>query len=101
MSNLEKIVQTIRIEVEEHLAYLDGNLTLDRLATLCKTNRTYVSKALTDMGGFFAYITKLRLAYFDAYRKEHPEATITQAALASGFGTRQTFYNHLTQARRI
>ena len=101
MSNLDKIVKSIRVEVEEHLAYLDGNLTLDRLATLCKTNRTYVSQALTDMGGFFAYITRLRLAYFDAYRKEHPEATITQAALASGFGTRQTFYNHLASARRL
>lgn len=101
MCNRDQVLQAIRAEVEGKLAYLDGHLTLERLAELCKTNRTYVSQALSALGGFFTYISRLRLEHFHLYRQEHPNATIAEAALASGFGTRQSFYNQLASERQL
>jgi AraC-like DNA-binding protein len=93
MQNIEHILDTIRTEVEERRAYLDPNLTLASLADRCRTNRTYASKALKEFGGFFVYITHCRLAYAETWHKNHPDATVDQMAHASGFGTRQSYYN--------
>ena len=91
----DNLINTVRLEVEDRQAYLDLGLTLASLATRCRTNRTYVSEALMELGGFFEYIGKLRLAYFAEYRLNHPRATVDQVAQASGFRSRQTYYNVL------
>lgn len=87
------LVKTIRVEVEQRRAYLDPSLTLASLADRCRTNRTYVSAALMDLGGFFFYINRLRLQHAENWRKKHADCTLEQVALASGFNSRQTYYN--------
>ena len=46
----------------------------------------------SELGGFFNYINNQRLDYADRYQKEHPNASIQEVALESGFGSRQTYY---------
>lgn len=96
MLNTDKILQTIRAEVEERQAYLEGDLTLSGLAARCDTNRTYVSEILkAQFGGFFAYINQCRLAHAAAYQAKHPGAPIHEVAHAAGFRSRQSYYNAL------
>lgn len=90
----EEILKTIRHYVEDEKAYLDSHLTLTSLARNCGVNRTYVSQVMNDrLGGFFAYVNRCRLAHATAYRTEHPDASVESVAAASGFGSRQSYYN--------
>ncbi len=93
MNTNSNLIKTIRVEVEERQAFLDPSLTLASLAERCRTNRTYVSSALMDLGGFFYYVNHLRLSYAASWRKKHSDSTLEEVALASGFNSRQTFYN--------
>lgn len=99
MRSAEDILRTIRAEVEERQAFRERGLTLSCLAERCDTNRTYVSEVLQEpFGGFFPYINNCRLAFAAKYRELHPKASIAEIARASGFRSRQSYYNAL---RRI
>ena len=89
----EEILKMIRYQVEMRQAYLDSHLTLMTLSRECGVNRTYLSQVMGELGGFFAYVNRCRLAHAARYRVEHPAASIEEMAEASGFGTRQSFYN--------
>jgi len=96
MITQEEILEAIRREVEDRKAYLDPKLTLVSLSQRCETNRTYVSSLLTaQLGGFFTYINRHRLAHAAVYKEQHPGASIDEIAKASGFRNRQTYYNAL------
>ena len=96
MRSPEDILRSIRAEVEERQAFREGGLTLSGLAERCDTNRTYVSVVLQEpFGGFFSYINNCRLAFAAKYREQHPFASIGEIALASGFRSRQSYYNAL------
>ena len=89
-----EILQTIRKVVEEDKAYLDSHLTLTALAHSCGYNRSYVSMVMNEsLGGFFYYVNSCRLAHAERFRKENPDASIEQMAVASGFAYRQTYYS--------
>lgn len=90
----EEILRVIRRTMEEEKAYLDNHLTLNSLSRKCGINRTYVSAVLTDrLGGFFSYVNQCRLAHVETYKISHPKADLEEAVLASGFSSRQSYYN--------
>ena len=89
----EEILKMIRYQVETRQAYLDSHLTLMSLSRECGVNRTYLSQVMGELGGFFAYVNRCRLAHAAKYRVDHPDASVEEMAEASGFGTRQSFYN--------
>lgn len=90
----EEILQAIRLQMEQEKACLNSHLTLSKLSQLCGYNRTYVSSVLNEsLGGFFSYVNHCRLAHAKAYRDAHPEASIDEVALESGFNNRQSYYN--------
>lgn len=90
----DELLRTIRHYVEDEKAYLDSHLTLAALAGKCGVNRTYVSQVMGErLGGFFAYINHCRMAHFVILRVEHPNMSIEEQAIASGFGSRQSYYN--------
>ncbi|MCR5708863.1 MAG: hypothetical protein K6G79_00100 [Bacteroidales bacterium] len=93
MYDREKLIGDIRAEVEDRRAYLDPGLTIASLADRIGSNRTYTSGALMALGGFNNYIGRLRLSHFTAWRIEHPGDSIEKCARASGFRSRQTYYN--------
>lgn len=90
----EEIARTIRHYVEDEQAYLDNHLTLASLSRTCGINRTYVSQVISErMGGFYTYVNRCRLAHAAQLKVQNPEASVEELASASGFGTRQTYYN--------
>ena len=90
----EEILRSIRRYVEEDMAYLDSHLTLASLSRSCGVNRSYVSQVINEqLGGFFSYVNSCRMAYAEAFRKQNPNASIEEMAMASGFGSRQSYYN--------
>ena len=90
----EEILKTIRRYVEDEKGYLDSHLTLTSLSRACGVNRTYVSQVMNErLGGFFAYVNRCRLAHATEFRGKHPEASVESVAAASGFGSRQSYYN--------
>ena len=97
----EEIVRTIRHFVEDEQAYLDNHLTLASLSRTCGINRTYVSQVISErMGGFYTYVNRCRLAHAAQFKVQNPNASVEEIASASGFGTRQTYYNILHQLEK-
>ena len=89
----EEMLAAIRAVVEEQKAFQDPHLTLHDVAERCGYNRTYISGLVkSELGGFFTYVNRLRLAYVDTYLRENPDATLGEAIDAAGFGSRPSYY---------
>ncbi len=88
------ILSAISEVVLEQKAYLDPHLTLQDVAERTGYNRTYVAALFkTELGGFFNYINTQRLAYVESYRRDHPEASLSEAIAEAGFSSRTTYYS--------
>ncbi len=74
--------------------YLNPNLTLNDLAALVHTNRTYVSSYFNSVKGkpFYDYINQLRIEQKSLpLMEEHPEFKLEYIAAESGFQSISTF----------
>lgn len=90
----DEIVRIIRHHVEDEQAYLDSHLTLTSLSRTCGVNRTYLSQVVSErMGGFYTYVNRCRLAHVARLKVQRPDASIEEIVTASGFGSRQSYYN--------
>ena len=83
-------------QCEETGLYLQHDLTLQQLATILGTNRTYLSTYFTQSGTTYnAYINSLRIDHFERlYAKAQANSrpvTAQQLALQSGFRSYSTF----------
>ena len=89
----KEILSSIHIVVVEQQAYLESHLTIQDVADRCGYSRSYIAGIIkSEYGGFFDYINGLRLQNMEIYLSEHPEATVQEAAEASGFTSRQAYY---------
>lgn len=80
--------------VDEQQLYLNPNLTLQELAQLLASNRTYVSNYLSQVRQqtFYDYINQLRIERRSLpLMREHPEYTLEYIAKESGFASISTF----------
>ena len=90
----DKIIAEVSSYVEGEKAFLNPNLKLSDLAEHCTFGQTYISLALKERyGGFYNYVNKLRLNYFEEYKRLHPTAILDDIAERSGFSSRQSYYN--------
>lgn len=86
--------EDLRKAMDEKELYLDPNLTLQSLATTIGTNRTYLSRYLSEVKetNFYDYINQLRI-----HQKSVPlladenKYTLDYIALKSGFNSLSTF----------
>ena len=91
---IDEITEIIRRCVEDEQAYLDSHLTLTSLSRTCGVNRTYLSQVMSErMGGFYVYVNRCRLAHVARLKVQQPDASIEEIVIASGFGSRQSYYN--------
>lgn len=89
---VKTILSAIRKYVEEDEAFLDPHLTLQDVADGIGHNRTYVAGVFKkELGGFYTYVNMLRLQYAENYARQFPRASLSEIAMASGFGTRRTY----------
>lgn len=90
----QEILQAIHHVMEEQEAYLDAHLTIQDVADRSGYSRSALSSLFkAELGGFFGYVNGLRLHHVEAYLKEHPQATLQEAVLESGFNSRQAYYS--------
>ena len=90
----DKIIAEVVAYIEGKKAFLNPHLKLSDLADHCTFGQTYISLALKQRyGGFYNYVNKLRLAYFEEYKRLHPNAILDDIAERSGFSSRQSYYN--------
>ena len=89
-----EIMSSIHAVVDEQQAYLEPHLTIQEVADRCGYSRSYIADIIkSEYGGFFDFINSFRLNHVTVYLQEHPNATIQEAAEASGFSSRQAYYN--------
>ena len=89
----QEILSSIHIVVVEQQAYLESHLTIQDVSDRSGYSRSYIASIIkSEYGGFFDYINKLRLQSVAMYLEQHPDATIQEAAEASGFNSRQAYY---------
>ena len=88
-----KIADEIETFVNKGKGYLDPHLRIDHVVEHCSYSRTYVSHVFkTRFGGFSRYVNTLRLAHYDQYMAQHPNATKETAAQESGFSSYIAYY---------
>ena len=101
MRNEDEILEAIRAEVEGRQAFLEGDLTMLGIAKRLDVSRSYVSRVLGErLGGFYFYVGRCRAEYVEAWRREHPQATLGEALKAAGFRSRSTYYEVLRRMGR-
>ena len=89
-----EILYAIQAVVIEQQAYLDPHITLQDIANRCGYSRTYIAGLFkSELGGFFSFINLLRLEHAEAYQHNHPNASIQEVAMESGFSSRQNYYS--------
>ena len=71
----------------EAQGYTKPGLTLEELADILETNRTYLSSCIRTTYGvsFREWITALRIEYAKRMLQEHPEYTVAAVSESSGF----------------
>jgi AraC-like DNA-binding protein len=102
--NINVILEKLAV-FEENKGFLQDDLTLDDLARKIRSNRTDVSKVISEYkGGFNAYIYKLRIDYIVECLENDPVLRIQNIgtiALKAGFKNRKTFTNAFKNERNI
>lgn len=103
-SNVSIILEKLTV-FEENKDFLQDDLTLDELARKIGSNRTDVSKVITEYkDGFNVYIYKLRIDYIVEKLENDPKLrteNIESIALKAGFKNRKTFTNAFKNDRDI
>lgn len=90
----QDILSAVHAVVVDQEAYLDAHLTIQDVADRSGYSRSTLSSLFkAEMGGFFEYVNRLRLQHVETYQQEHPGSTIQEAALESGFNSRQAYYS--------
>lgn len=89
-----EILSAVTTVVEEQEAFLEPHLTLQQVAERSGYNRSYVAGLIkSELGGFFTYVNRLRIAHVETYMRDHPSATVEEATEMSGFLTRKAYYS--------
>jgi AraC-like DNA-binding protein len=73
--------------IEDGKAYLDPDLSIDKVASALSTNRTYLSEAInaSSFGTFRDYVNSLRIEAAKKELLEHPEERLDEIAAKTGF----------------
>jgi len=90
----DEILAAVRKLVEGKRAFLEPHLTVQEVAERCGYDHAAVAAVIkTESGSFFKYVNTLRLNHVEAYRLEHPRASLSASVERSGFDSLQTYYN--------
>ena len=93
----ESLTERINQLMKEKQIFLQPNLKLENLAQLLQTNRTYVYQAINQQMGmtFNEFINRQRVIYAQELMEKHPELSMNDIALRSGFASLSSFYRNL------
>lgn len=89
--------------INEKQIFLNGHLSIEEVAQMLGTNRTYVTRMVKECYGetFTAIINKHRLDYAKKYMSENPGMKLDVVAAESGFGSTSAFSKVFKEAEGI
>lgn len=78
---------------DEKEIYTNGNLTINDVAALLGTNRTYISNVINNEFGFsfYQFVNKYRIQKATILLIEHPDMQIQEVATLTGFNSLSSF----------
>ena len=91
-----KLLERIRMLVNDEKIFLYPNLKVSDLAVRLHTNRNYIYHAINvEMGvNFSDYINRQRIEYAARMMREHPEQPINELYIKTGFSSSSAFYRN-------
>ena len=98
-----ELLEKIRKLMSEEKLYLYPNLKVSDLAMRLNSNRNYVYNAINvEMGiSFSDYINGQRIDYASKLLEEHPEMSINDVMIKSGFTSTSAFYRNFKKFKGI
>jgi AraC-like DNA-binding protein len=98
-----ELVERIRKLVNDEKLFLYPNLKVSDLAAKLYSNRSCIYHAINvEMGSSFSdYINSLRIDFASRLLEEHPELSINDVIIKSGFTSSSAFYRNFKKFRGI
>ena len=92
-SGYDKIMDSFRKYMDKDHGYLNPSLTIEEIARVLNTNRTYVSKLVNLYYGmsFRDYLNTKRLEYSKQLMTDEPDASLDYISAKSGFQSSTQF----------
>ena len=99
----DKIMDSFRQYMDVDHGYLNPALTIEEIARVLNTNRTYVSKLVNLYYGmtFRDYVNKKRLDYAKQLMTDEPDASLEYIAVKSGFQSSTQFIRKFRETESI
>ncbi len=97
----ESLTERIDQLMKDKQVFLQPNFKLENLAQQLQTNRTYVYQAINQQMGmtFNELINRQRVIYAKELMEKHPELSMNDVAIRSGFASLSSFYRNLKKYR--
>ncbi len=97
-NKFEILFKKLEEEIILKRLFLDRDLSIEKLARIIGSNRTYVSKAfsLCSGGTFNTYVNQLRIKYANEIARNR-SMNLAELAEISGFRTERTFYRTIKE----
>ena len=80
--------------MESEKMFLDKNLRISDVATILKTNTSYLSDSINKEKGlsFSQFVNSYRVDHAIQLMRQHPGEKLSNVALASGFANETSFF---------
>ncbi len=91
---INDLQKRIEKEMDDSKPYLNPELTIDDLAQLCNTNKTYISRAINNKtnDNFNSYINSYRVNEGINIMQNDNQLPLIDVAYKSGFNSKSSFY---------
>lgn len=102
-SGYDKIMDGFKQHMIKEQGFLNPNLTIEEIARVLDSNRTYVSKLVNVYYGmpFRDYLNSLRMNYAKQLMNDEPDASIEYIAVKSGFQSSTQFIRKFREVEGI
>ena len=102
-SGYDKIMESFRQYMDKERGYLNPALSIEEIARVLNTNRTYVSKLVNLYYGmpFRDYLNKKRMDYARQLMMDEPDASLEYIAVKSGFQSATQFIRKFRETEGV
>lgn len=92
----EQLYERIMEVMETKRPYTDQDFDIPQLASMVRSNRTYVSKVINRQSGmnFRTWLAKYRINLVQQYLKENPEASLDELCVIAGYASKSSLFRH-------
>ena len=103
LDQIDRLSIAFKKFMEEDKAFLNADLTIEKVSAHLNTNRFYISRVVNIEHSmtFRDYISTLRINYAKKYMEAHKDANQEQVALACGFSSASYFNRRFKQITGI